>query len=143
DAGVLRELVEMALELLGTERHPAVELAVQEFRHHVRPERAALVHGEHELAHEAADQHALAVGDRPGRRDEAGGARSAEAAGRCREQHLGAETRGADGGSAAGRAAAGDEHVEVLLDRNIAREPPGLHRSSYCASIPAAAVIWR
>ena len=35
DAGIQRHLVEQALERLGPERHPAIELAVQEFRDHV------------------------------------------------------------------------------------------------------------
>lgn len=118
---------------------------MEEFRHHMRPERPALVHGEHQLAHEAADQHALAVGDRPEGRNQAGRAHAAEAAGRFGEQHLGAEARRADGGGAAGRSAAGDQDVEILLDRNVAREPVGLHRrpNSYWASIPASAVIFR
>ncbi len=128
DAGVLRHLVEQPLERLWLEGYPAIELAVQEFRHHMRPQRSALMHGEHELTHEAADQHAFAVGDRSEGRHHARRPHAAEAAGRLGEQYFGAEARRADGGGAAGRPAAGDQDVEALLDRNVAREPIGCHR---------------
>jgi len=70
DARILDEFIKQALQRLRFERHPAIELAIQIFRHDMRPERAALMHRFHDLLHEAAHQHALAVGHRAKGRDE-------------------------------------------------------------------------
>jgi hypothetical protein len=144
DAGVEVRFFTRVIEGLRLEGHPAVELVIEEFRRHMRPQRSTLLHGQHQLAHEAADQHAVAVGNRPEGRHQARRAHAAEAAGGFRKQHLGAKARGADGGGAPGRPAARNHHVEVLLDRDVACKPVGLHRQlSYWASIPASAVILR
>ena len=136
-------LVEDALEHFRLERHPAIELAVEKFGYDMRAERAALEHGLDELLHEAADQHALAVGYRTEGRHEARRAHAAEAAGSFDQQHFGAEPRRAHRRRAAGGAAACDENVETFIDRDVALELVCCHVDSLLRLMPASAVILR
>ncbi len=98
---------------------------------HVRRQESAAVHRGDNLAHQAADQHPLAVGHRIERRDQARCAHTAQAAGGFHEQYLRAQPRGTHGRCRTRRPAAGDNQVETSLGRNFPRKAIGRLRAGW------------
>ena len=92
----------------------------------VRGEEPAAVHRGNDFAHQAADEHALAVGHGIEGGDQSRGAHAAQAAGGFQEQDLGAEPGRADRRGRARRSPAGDDQIVARLDGNIPRQPVGL-----------------
>src|SRR5690349_9090450 len=90
NTGILHHFIQYAFERFRLERHPAIELAMEKLRHDMWTEIAALMHALDEFFHEAANEHALAIRDRPKARNEAGRAHTAKTSGCFDEQYFGA-----------------------------------------------------
>ncbi len=126
DAGRGHQLVEHELIALDAEGGPAVEPLAVEIGRDVRGQEPAAVHGGDDFAHQAADEHALAVGHGIEGGDQSRGAHAAQAAGGFQEQDLGPQPGRAHRCGRARRAAAGDDQIVARLDRNIPGQPIGL-----------------
>ena len=118
DAGCHGQFVEHELQSLGVEGRPKVKALTPIVGSDAGHEKPSCIHRLDDLAHEATDQHLLAVGHRIERGDQAGGAHPTQARGRLDEQYLCAQARRTDSGRRAGRSAAGDHDIVSFFDRN-------------------------